>query len=191
MSQEEPKPTPCPPFRRIVTGHSPTGEAIIESDQQLTPYDPLSENFPPATTESPIGFTTLWQMNLSSFPINADEPCPDFNNKPVPLANPDGLTARIVNFPPGPGMMHRTLTVDFGIVLNGEMELELDNGVKTLVRQHDLVVQRGTIHAWNNPGPEPARMMFVLVASKPLKFGDKVLEPSPLPPGLDGSALGK
>ncbi|EEP78990.1 predicted protein [Uncinocarpus reesii 1704] len=159
MAQDEPQASHYPSFRRIVTGHSPTGEAIVESDKQLVPYDPLSETQSPATAESMLAFTTLWSMNLSAFPINANEQC----------------------------IMHRTLTVDFGILLDGEVELELDNGVRTKMKQHDLVVQRGTIHAWHNPGPGKARMMFILVAAQPLQFGDKVLKPSELPINPDGS----
>lgn len=185
MTKEESEPQ-YPPFRRIVTGHSPTGDAIIESDELLTPYDPLEANLPPATT-SALGLTTIWRQDLTSFPINAGAPWSEINGQPISLANPNGLIARIVDFPPGPGLMHRTLTVDFGIVLSGEIELELDNEVKTILKPQDLVVQRGTIHSWNNLGQEPVRMMFVLTASQPLKYGDKQLEATPLPQGLDGS----
>ncbi|EAS31130.3 cupin 2 domain-containing protein [Coccidioides immitis RS] len=192
MATEEQQSGPFPPVRRVVTGHSPAGQAIIESDEKLIPYDPFSENASPATAESMFGFTTIWSLNLSPFPVTANEPWSEFNGKPVGISNPQGLIARIVDFPPGrPGMMHRTMTVDFGIVLNGEIELELDDGVKTWVKEHDLVVQRGTIHAWNNPGPDTVRMMFLLVSANKLKYGDNELEPTPVPSAFDGSSLKK
>lgn len=186
MAKEESAPVQYPPFRRVVTGHTPAGDAVFESDDLLTPYDPLADNQPPATT-SALGFTTVWCQNLTSFPVTADAPWSELNGQPVHLVNTEGMNVRVVDFAPGPGFMHRTLSVDFGIVLSGEVELELDHGVKMTLKPHSLVVQRGTIHAWNNLGQEPARMVFFLVPSHPLKYGDKQLEPTPLPQSLDGS----
>ena len=62
------------------------------------------------------------------------------------------------------------------------MELELDNSVKTIMRKNDVAVQRGTIHAWRNVGVGTARMMFVLIPSKPVKVGEKALEETGFPP---------
>ncbi|KAI1918076.1 hypothetical protein LOZ12_000225 [Ophidiomyces ophidiicola] len=185
MAEEKESPAQLPPFRRVVTGHSPTGEAIIESDENLVPYDPFSPTLEPATSQS-VGLATIWRMGLTSFPVNSNEPWCEFNRKPVGLINPEGLMARIVDFPPGPSIMHRTLSLDFGIVLNGEIELELDNGVKTLLKQNDVAVQRGTIHAWINPGNTIVRMLFILITAQTLNFCGKVLDATPLPPGLGG-----
>lgn len=66
-------------------------------------------------------------------------------------------------------------------MLEGELELELDNGVKTIMRKNDVAAQRGTIHAWRNVGVGTARMMFVLVPSKPVKVGEKELEETGFP----------
>jgi quercetin dioxygenase-like cupin family protein len=62
-----------------------------------------------------------------------------------------------------PGM-HTTRTIDYGIVLSGEIDLELDEGVAHL-RPGDVVVQRGTRHAWRNRGTEPCTVAFVLISS--------------------------
>ncbi|HEY6564745.1 MAG TPA: cupin domain-containing protein [Pirellulaceae bacterium] len=64
-----------------------------------------------------------------------------------------------------PGM-HTTDTVDYGIVLEGEVSLELDDGRVVQLRKHDVVVQNGTRHAWRNPGRSPATMAFVLIGAK-------------------------
>ena len=62
-----------------------------------------------------------------------------------------------------PGM-HTTPTIDYGIVLSGEIDLELDEG-EVHLQAGDVVVQRGTRHAWRNRGTEPCRIAFVLISS--------------------------
>jgi len=64
-----------------------------------------------------------------------------------------------------PGM-HTTDTVDYGVVVRGEMTLELDDGQIVHLRQGDCIVQNGTRHRWRNPGTEPCLMAFVSVAGK-------------------------
>ena len=58
--------------------------------------------------------------------------------------------------------MHTTNTLDYGVVVRGEMTLELDDGQIIHLRQSDCIVQNGTRHRWRNPGPEPCLMAFVL-----------------------------
>jgi quercetin dioxygenase-like cupin family protein len=59
--------------------------------------------------------------------------------------------------------MHRTNSLDYGIVISGQLELELDDGVKTLLGPGDIVIQRGTMHLWRNPSDsENCRIVFVL-----------------------------
>ncbi|PGH32261.1 hypothetical protein GX50_04928 [[Emmonsia] crescens] len=166
------------PVRRIVTGHSPSGKAIIDSDTQLTPYDPLSADCSPATTDK-LAFTTIWRTE--SFPAKVDGPWTDLNGSQIPLADFVGTTIRMVDFPPGPGFMHRTVSIDFGIVLAGEVILELDNGVKTTLKKDDVVVQRSTIHAWSNLTSEPARMLFAMLPAEPVKIGNQTLEATAIP----------
>ena len=64
-----------------------------------------------------------------------------------------------------PGM-HTTDTIDYGIVVRGEMTLELDDGQKVHLRQGDCVVQNGTRHRWRNPLPEPCLMAFISIGGK-------------------------
>jgi len=69
---------------------------------------------------------------------------------------------------------HRTDSIDYAIVLSGEIDMEID-GALVHLRAGDVLVQRGTIHNWTNPGTEPCVVAFVLVAAKPVERAGKVL----------------
>ncbi|NQV54828.1 MAG: cupin domain-containing protein, partial [Rhodospirillales bacterium] len=73
--------------------------------------------------------------------------------------------------------LHRTNSLDYGVVLSGIVKLELDGGKFVDLAPGDVVVQRGTIHAWHNPGPEWARMVFFMADAKPATAGGVTLEP--------------
>ena len=76
----------------------------------------------------------------------------------------EGTIIRIVDLEPrSRSPLHRTETIDYGIVLAGHVTLVLDDGSETPLATGDVIVQRGTDHAWVNPMDEPARMVFVLV----------------------------
>ncbi|HSW04493.1 cupin domain-containing protein [Aquabacterium sp.] len=77
------------------------------------------------------------------------------------LATSPGLAERFE-----PDGMHTTPTVDYAIVLDGEIWLELDEGRSALLRQHDVVVQNGTRHAWRNKSDRAATMAFVLIGAR-------------------------
>ena len=95
-------------------------------------------------------------------PIGPDEPDPTVGALSVP-PTPNGTKIRINEFPPGVvSPMHRTQSVDYGIVLSGEMVLVLDDSERVL-RAGDVVVQRGTDHRWENRSEATARMAFILV----------------------------
>jgi quercetin dioxygenase-like cupin family protein len=65
--------------------------------------------------------------------------------------------------------MHRTLSIDYGVVLEGEMKLVLDSGESRVLKRGDVAIQRGTMHQWVNVDKQKwARMMFVLQESKPV-----------------------
>jgi uncharacterized cupin superfamily protein len=66
--------------------------------------------------------------------------------------------------------MHRTETIDYIVVLAGEIDMDMDE-TSVKLRAGDVMVQRGTNHAWINRGKEPARLAIVLLDAKPLGFG--------------------
>jgi quercetin dioxygenase-like cupin family protein len=162
--------------RRIVTGHDASGKSVVLSDAPT----------PKTLDVGTAAFHEVWITDGMPVPIAATEPEP--TERPVRTPPPQsGVTVRFTEMAPGAeSPMHRTETLDVGVVLEGETWLLLDDGSETRVRVGDTVVQRGTNHAWANRSDSPLRMMFVLIDGKitdelrsatgPLEFFDQVLE---------------
>ena len=90
---------------------------------------------------------------------------------------PGGSVFRVVEYAPGrPPRNHRTDSIDYAIVMRGEIDMELDDGVSVHLRAGDVLVQRGTIHNWQNNGTEPCLIAFILIDAKPVEAGGKVLQ---------------
>jgi quercetin dioxygenase-like cupin family protein len=153
--------------RRIVTGHDGAGRAVVESDRSLA-AQPVPDDG--------AWFTRIW--TTTSWPAdNTDATGGAELESGLTAAN--GSLLRIVDMAPGHrSPMHRTQSLDYGIVLQGEVDLELDDGRITSLAAGDVVIQRGTIHAWINRGTQPARMAFVLLSAAPLVIGGRPLEPT-------------
>lgn len=171
--------------RRVVTGHDPSGKAIV-----------LSDGAPPHVTrpdhQPGLAFHELWNTRMMPNPVTAEESEPtDIHRDTHPPKG--GTVIRIVDIPPegpdGPDfdketarklfenvglaenaehtipgrhpLMHRTESIDYGIVLEGQIVLLLDDS-EVVLEAGDLVVQRGTIHAWTNRTDTITRMLFVL-----------------------------
>ena len=77
--------------------------------------------------------------------------------------NAPGLAERFEIEHPG---MHTTDSIDYDVVLEGEIVLELDDGQEVVLGPHDVVVQHGTRHAWRNRSDKPAKMLFVLTGAQ-------------------------
>jgi quercetin dioxygenase-like cupin family protein len=87
----------------------------------------------------------------------------------------NGTVFRVVEFAPGVApRVHRTDSIDYAVVISGEIDMELDNSVVHL-KAGDVLVQRGTIHNWVNRGSAPCVIAFVLIDAKPVEVGGKVL----------------
>jgi quercetin dioxygenase-like cupin family protein len=92
------------------------------------------------------------------------------HNSFMPVVHPTGTSIRIIDMPPSASSpMHRTVSLDFGVVLKGEVVLELDDGVETKVVEGGMIVQRGTIHAWHNRSEAPVRLLFVVMPAEKVK----------------------
>lgn len=156
-----------------VTGHGDDGLAKLHSSK---PGE--WQYFPQRNVGYCVPYTT------SSFPVDMNNDADIASNEEVVssgklgLVRPGGTVCRIVDFGPNEKpMMHRTQSLDYGIVLEGEIIMELDDGSSTLMKKGDIAVQRGTNHAWRNPSKtEWARMFFVLQDSKPVLVGGKKLK---------------
>lgn len=153
-------------LRRVVTGHDENGRAVVLSDTQLKGQQVLG---------GLAEFAVVWKTVSSPVDNNDDK---DRSSEPVGLVQSNGSVLRVVEAPPGSrSPMHRTNSLDYGIVLEGEVELELDDGKSVRLGPGDIVVQRGTIHAWINPGDKPNRIAFILLDAKPALVAGQALEP--------------
>ncbi|KAF9888860.1 hypothetical protein FE257_008229 [Aspergillus nanangensis] len=94
------------------------------------------------------------------------------------IVNERGMTFTTVNFSPGVHTsMHRTLSVDFVVVVEGQLELELDSGESLRLSPGDVVVQRQTMHRWTNPSQDrPARIITVTSPAQALVINGKELD---------------
>jgi quercetin dioxygenase-like cupin family protein len=82
---------------------------------------------------------------------------------------------RVVRYEPGVSPRnHRTDSIDYAVVMSGEIDMDLDGTVVHL-KAGDVLVQRGTIHNWINKGKEPCIIAFTLVGAKPVTAGGKTL----------------
>jgi quercetin dioxygenase-like cupin family protein len=159
------------PLRRVVTGHDADGQAVVIDDR-------LFEPAPIASGDA--AFTLVW--TTSGTPVDNDD-ASDGRDRQVGLSLPGGTVLRVVDMLPGRrSAMHRTNTLDYGFVISGVIELELDHGAVTRLEPGAVIVQRGTIHAWRNPSADtPARVAFVLLDAKPA-----TVRGEPLPAILPG-----
>jgi quercetin dioxygenase-like cupin family protein len=150
-------------IRRVVTGHGHDQIAKVI-------FDSPAENV--KRPVSGIISTTLWTSTATPADISIGEKVEDLGNLNVPLAPPEnGTRFAIVEFLPGNGaFMHRTDTLDYVIVLSGELEMQMDDST-VILKAGDVVVQRGTNHSWSNKGDKPARIGIVLVDGKSLGIG--------------------
>jgi quercetin dioxygenase-like cupin family protein len=150
--------------RRVVTGHKPDGKATVLIDEEIK--DVMS--YRPGAT--------VWNIWSSALPAdNAD--AGDGAKRIVGTAMKDRSVFRIVEYAPGVAPRnHRTETIDYGIVLSGELDMELDDGETVHLKAGDVVVQRGTIHNWINRGAKPCVVAFILIDAKPLTVGGKAAQ---------------
>jgi quercetin dioxygenase-like cupin family protein len=150
-------------LRRVVTGHDANGHAVVKIDE-------VSKNL----ISSRPGSTSCVVWTSESFPVDNTGDADEGLRKTGTTLN-NGTVFRVVEFAPGVApRVHRTDSVDYAVVMSGEIDMELDNSVVPL-KAGDVLVQRGTIHNWVNRGSEPCVIAFVLIDAKPVEVGGKVL----------------
>lgn len=174
------------PIRRVITGHDSKGKAYFASDENLTPYDPTTA--PEFSTPGPNSGFGIVQIHRSrGFPADNMADLPDPHRTLVPLADTKGPSCRVLHLPPAEhGWMHRTLSLDYFVVLSGTIGLVTDGGVEKILYPHDVVVCRGTNHEWVNRGKDVATLFAVVVPSKEVVTEDGVrLEKTPAGPVYD------
>ncbi len=150
-------------LRRVITGHDVNGKAVVKIDE-------VSQNL--STGRPGRSACVVW--TTESFPVGntGDD---DQGARPVGTTLENGTVFRVIEFSPGVAPRnHRTDSVDYAVVISGEIDMELDDSVVHL-KAGDVLVQRGTIHNWINRGNQPCVMAFVLIDAKPVEVGGKVL----------------
>jgi len=151
-------------IRRVVTGHDADGGAVIKIDETCRNL---------VSTRKGQESCVVWTTDTSPA-VNTGEH--DASRREVATTLSGGTVFRVVRYAPGVAPRnHRTDSIDYGVVLAGEIDLELD-GTTVNLRAGDVLVQRGTIHNWVNRGTEPCVIAFVLIDAKPVKAGGKVLD---------------
>lgn len=154
------------PIRRVVTGHDQAGTAKVLLDTPAT------------NTKHPqpgLVSTMMWCTDGAPARIPLGEQPEDMGARILGTAPPrNGTRFAVIDFPPGnQPQMHRTETVDYVIVIEGEIEMDLDASTVKL-KAGDIMIQRGTNHAWANRSGRRARVAFVLVDAEPLGIGTPV-----------------
>lgn len=173
-------------IRRIVTGHDEQGNSVFVSDG----YAPRAQSFASIPGHA---MAQLWTTPANPVRLEQEhDPTLDYASLIPPQG---GTSLAMFDFPPDsvmqkpidgaqvfeelsaalPGLiesfeqenpgMHTTSTIDYGIILEGEMWLELDNGQSRIVKAGDIVIQNGTRHAWRNKSDRIARALFVMIGT--------------------------
>ena len=156
-----------PPIRRFVTGHDAKNVAKVIMEGPAT-----NAKHPSAGTVS----TMIWSTDRTPADIAIGESIEDLGARIIGTAPPaNGTRFAVIDFPPGnEPRMHRTETIDYVIVMQGELDMDMDDSTVKL-KAGDVMVQRGTNHAWVNRGKEVARAAFVLIDAKPLGIGHPIV----------------
>ena len=149
--------------RRVITGHDAGGRAIVKLDEVAKH---LVEGRPGATV------CNVW--TTEGFPANNDG-ASDEGLRKVGTTLKGGSIFRVIEFAPGVAARnHRTDSIDYIVIMAGEIDMELD-GSSVHLKAGDVMVQRGTIHNWINRGAAPCVLAVVLVDAKSVEAGGKVL----------------
>jgi quercetin dioxygenase-like cupin family protein len=153
-------------LRRIVTGHDSGNVAKVLKDGV-----PDNRKFSPTGAVS----TLIWSTDECPADIRAGEDIEDYGARILGTAPPArGTRFAIIDFPPhSTGTVHRTESLDYVIVLSGEIEMQMDRSVVSM-KAGDVMIQRGTNHGWINRTDRTARLAFVLMDAKPLGIGHAV-----------------
>jgi quercetin dioxygenase-like cupin family protein len=158
--------TSYPPIRRIVTGHDQARVARVLIDAPAT------------NAKSPqpgLVSTMIWCTDGAPAAMPIGERPEDMGARILGTAPPPkGTRFAVIDIPPGnQPHMHRTETIDYVIVMEGEIEMDMDASTVQL-KAGDILIQRGTNHAWANRSGKRARVAFVLIDADPLSIGKPV-----------------
>jgi quercetin dioxygenase-like cupin family protein len=151
-------------IRRVVTGHDGNGKAVVAIDE-------ISKD----VVNFRKGAVAMTVWSTEGFPVDNANPA-DGAKEVTATTRDNGTVFRVLEYAPGVAPRnHRTNSVDYGVVLSGEIDMELE-GETVHLRAGDVLVQRGTIHNWVNRSDKPCVIAFVLVDARPATTGGKRLD---------------
>lgn len=185
------KPNDLPDIRRYITTHSTDGEAVFLSHSQIPEYIPSK----PIADEGDIAllYATV------THPINTEDETDlaaydDFLHTTPGLTTPTGTVLRTIDFRPQTKTpMHRTVSMDYAVVLEGEIDLTLDSGQNRVMKRGDVCIQRGTAHVFRNRSQtEWSRMLFVFLPMQTINIkgrdlGEEIYDEQYEPPDEAGN----
>ena len=158
--------------RRIVTGHNVDGKAVIAADEAIEGRGLAEDAGRRDATFSQLWATHEMPVDLTDAALARQRE----DSETTILGTGSGTVLRIGVLEPGArSPMHRTESLDYGICLEGECDMELDGGEVVTVRQGDVVVQRGTNHVWHNRSDVPCRFAWILLDAEPVMVGGRRL----------------
>ena len=162
-------------IRRVVTGHDAQGKSVKLSDG-IPPQD-----HPMQGSNVGADFIEIWNT-AEAVPTLTAQPKNEPTARPFAIMPASGHVMRVIEiYPPRLGghrtVMHRTRTLDYAVVIEGEVVLVLDDS-ETVLGPGSVVVQRGTDHAWENRSEEITKMAFFHIAAE---FSDELLAKLPQP----------
>jgi len=149
----------------VVTAHDGNGKAIVAIDE--ISRDVVS--FRPGAT-----IANIW--STEGFPVD-NAGATDTAKEITGTTRDNGTVFRVIEY--GPGVTprnHRTNSIDYAVVLSGEIDMELDDDRVVTLRAGDVLVQRGTIHNWVNRSNAPCVIAFVLIDARPVEHDGKPLK---------------
>ncbi len=158
--------------RRIITGHDASGRAVIVADEAVAGTGLAEDGGRTNAT-----FFQLWATH--EMPVALDDAAMERQRQgslTTILGTGGGSVLRIGVLEPGTrSPMHRTESLDYGICLEGECDMELDGGDVVTVRAGDVIIQRGTNHVWHNRSDAPCRFAWILLDAEPVSIGGQRL----------------
>ncbi|MBV9944245.1 MAG: cupin domain-containing protein [Solirubrobacterales bacterium] len=159
-------------IRRIITGHNATGEAVVAADEHIA-RSSLAED----AGRTDAIFFSLWATH--EMPVDLGDEATTRQRAAMAttiVGSGSGSVLRIGVLAPGTrSPMHRTESLDYGICLEGECDMELDGGDTVTVRAGDVVIQRGTNHVWHNRSDAPCRFAWILLDAQPVEIAGRRL----------------
>lgn len=163
-----------PRVHRFITTHNPDGESVFVPHCQIPECAP----FRPAGDDGELAMLYA----TDTFPVQCDNEADvatydSYLHTPPGVTPEQGTMIRVVDMRPSKVMpMHRTLTLDYGIVVEGEVDLLLDSGQSRTMRRGDVSIQRGTAHSFRNrSNTEWCRILFVFLPMVPLTVSGRRL----------------